>query len=49
MADDVKKGKNIHNHPVKLGDKFVCPHCQAQLPANQDCPACKLEIDWNKV
>jgi len=45
----VKKGKNVHEHPIKLGDKFVCPHCKAEVPVKQDCPVCKLEIDWDKV
>ena len=45
----IKKAKIVHNHPVKLGDKFLCPHCKAELPVKQDCPACKLDIDWGKI
>lgn len=44
-----KKSIADHKHPVKMGDKYVCPHCQAELPIKQDCPVCKLEIDWSKV
>ena len=47
--DKIKKGKNVHEHPVKLGDKFVCPHCKTVVPVKQDCPECKLEIDWDKI
>ena len=46
---EAKKGKIIHNHPTKLGDKFVCPRCKVPVPVKQDCPVCKLEIDWTKV
>jgi hypothetical protein len=45
----IKKAKITHHHPVRLGDKFVCPHCQTEVPVKQDCPVCKLEIDWTKV
>ena len=44
-----KKGKNVHEHPIKMGDKFKCPHCGAELPKMQACPECRLEIDWTKV
>jgi hypothetical protein len=44
-----KKGKHIHEHPIKMGDKFVCPRCKATLPVKQDCPECRLELDWSKV
>jgi hypothetical protein len=45
----IKKSKIEHHHPVKLGDKFICPHCKAELPVMKDCPECKLEINWDKV
>jgi uncharacterized protein (DUF983 family) len=47
MAERKKKEK--HMKPVKMGDKYICPHCQAEVPVKQDCPACKLEIDWTKI
>jgi hypothetical protein len=43
------KKKGIRERPVKIGDKYICPHCKAELPVKQDCPACRLEIDWTKV
>jgi hypothetical protein len=51
MAKDKKKGKHEHEHasPLKMGDKYICPHCKAEIPVKQDCPACKLEIDWTKI
>ena len=48
MAKDKKKEKK-HLSPIKLGDKFICPHCRIELPYNKDCPACRLEIDWTKI
>ena len=47
MAKDKKKDK--HEPPIKIGDKFVCPHCHAEVPVKHDCPACKAEIDWTKI
>jgi rubrerythrin len=47
MAKDEKKGK--HEKPIKMGDKYICPHCQTEVPVKQDCPVCKLEIDWTKI
>ena len=44
-----RKGKTKHEHPVKLGDQFLCPRCKVPLPVKQDCPSCKQEIDWSKV
>jgi hypothetical protein len=44
-----KKANIKHKHPIKMGDKFVCPHCKAQVPVKQDCPVCKLQIDWTKI
>jgi predicted amidophosphoribosyltransferase len=35
--------------PVKSGDKYLCPHCQAEVPVKKDCPVCKAEIDWTKI
>ena len=45
----INKSKIVHNHPTRLGDKFLCPHCNAPVPVKQDCPSCKLEIDWSKI
>jgi hypothetical protein len=47
MAKDKKKEK--HLPPVKVGDKYICPHCHAEVPMNQPCPTCKLDIDWTKI
>jgi transcription elongation factor Elf1 len=45
----IKKSKIVHEHPIKLGDKFICPHCKAVVPVKHDCPECRLEMDWSKV
>lgn len=47
--DKEKKEDHVHEHPVKMGDKYVCPHCQAELPVKRDCPVCKMKLDWSKV
>jgi len=47
MAKDKKKEK--HLPPIKVGEKYLCPHCQAEVPMNQPCPTCKLDIDWTKI
>jgi predicted amidophosphoribosyltransferase len=49
VAKDKKKEKHEHEPPIKLGDKYICPHCKAEIPVRQDCPHCKLEIDWTKI
>ena len=38
-----------HEPPVRVGDKFICPKCQAEVPMRQDCPTCKAVIDWSKI
>jgi hypothetical protein len=48
MAKDKDK-KHEHLPPVKIGDKYICPRCKAELPIKQDCPGCRLEIDWKKI
>jgi hypothetical protein len=35
--------------PIKSGDKYICPHCKAEVPVKHDCPSCRLEIDWTKI
>jgi primosomal protein N' len=47
MAKDKKHDK--HLPPVKVGDKYICPHCEAELPVKQSCPECRQEIDWTKI
>jgi len=47
MAKDKKKDK--HEKPIKVGDKFICPHCNAEIPVRQDCPTRHVEIDWSKI
>jgi len=49
LAKDKKKEKHEHESPIKVGDKYICPHCKAEIPVRQDCPHCKLEIDWTKI
>lgn len=52
MADTAKEKpgkKHEHADPIKVGDKFVCSKCQAEVPIEKDCPHCKAEIDWSKV
>jgi hypothetical protein len=44
-----KEKKHKHEPPIKVGDKYLCPHCRIELPYNKDCPACKLGIDWTKI
>jgi rubrerythrin len=43
------KKKEIHGKPIRIGDKYICPHCGAEVPVKQDCPSCRLEIDWTKI
>ncbi len=47
MAKD--KEKNHEHTPVKVGDKYICPKCHAEVPLNKPCPTCKLDIDWKKI
>jgi len=47
MAKEKKEHK--HEPPIKAGDKFICPHCRAEVPSHQACPVCKIEIDWTKI
>ena len=47
MPENNKKEKS--SEPVKDGDRYLCPHCQAEVPVKKNCPACKAEIDWSKV
>jgi len=49
MARDKGKEKGHGQKAVKVGDKYLCPHCHVEVPVKHDCPACKLEIDWTKV
>ncbi len=49
MAKDKKKNEGKHLPPVRIGDKYICPHCKAEVPVKQDCPSCRLEIDWTKI
>jgi hypothetical protein len=49
MAKDKGKKKEKHLPPIKIGDKYICPHCRAEVPVRQECPACHLEIDWTKI
>ena len=49
VKDKDKKKKEKHLPPIRVGDKFICPHCKAELPVKQDCPACRLDIDWTKI
>ncbi len=37
------------NTAVKEGDKYLCPHCKAEVPVKHNCPACGEEIDWSKI
>ncbi|HUT66976.1 MAG TPA: hypothetical protein VMW86_00305 [Dehalococcoidales bacterium] len=50
MAKDKGKEKG-KSKPViiKAGDKYLCPHCRTEVPVKQDCPACKVEIDWSRI
>jgi hypothetical protein len=49
MAKENKDYKHEHMTPVKVGDKYICPKCKAELPVNQPCPSCKAEIDWKRI
>lgn len=35
--------------PIKSRDKYLCPHCRAEVPVKQACPGCGEEIDWSKI
>jgi uncharacterized protein (DUF983 family) len=48
MAKEKEK-QHKHEKPIKRGDRYICPHCKAEIPMNQACPSCKLEIDWTKI
>jgi len=48
MAKD-KDEKHSHLPPIKVGDKYICPHCKAEIPVNKACPECKIEVDWSKI
>ena len=48
MAKDKEK-KHEHEKAIKVGDRYLCPHCRAEIPVKQACPVCKLEIDWTKI
>ena len=43
------KKKEKHERPVRVGDRYICPHCKAEVPVKQACPSCRLEIDWTKI
>jgi hypothetical protein len=49
MAKEKKDYKHVHETPIKVGDKYVCPKCKAELPVNQPCPTCHAELDWTKI
>ena len=49
MAKEKKDYRHVHEEPLKVGDKYICPKCKAELPINQPCPSCKAEIDWTKI
>jgi hypothetical protein len=44
-----KKSKNSSHGVKKIGQKYVCEECQAEIPIRQECPNCKKEIDWERV
>jgi hypothetical protein len=35
--------------PLRSSDKYLCPHCRAEVPVKQDCPGCGGKIDWSKI
>ena len=52
MSDTAKEKpgkKHKHEAPIKQGDKYICPHCGAEIPVNQPCPTCKLDVDWKRI
>ena len=51
VTQKINKKHQDHQHepPIKVGDKFICPHCKAEIPMNQPCPTCKLDVDWTKI
>ena len=52
MPDTAKEKpgkKHKHESPIKQGDKFICPHCGAEIPVHQACPTCKLDVDWKRI
>jgi primosomal protein N' len=46
---DKDKKKERHLPAIKVGDKYICPHCKAEVPMKQNCPTCKMDIDWSRV
>jgi hypothetical protein len=50
MAKEKKRDyEHEHGAPIKVGEKYICPKCKAEVPLNQPCPTCKLDIDWKKI
>jgi primosomal protein N' len=50
MAKDKGKEKGkVKEAAIRRGDKYHCPHCQAEVPVRQDCPVCKAEIYWTRI
>ena len=47
----VKKDKEHEKlHKIyKAGDKYHCGECGAEVHWDNDCPECKLKIDWKQV
>jgi rubrerythrin len=46
MAKTEKKQKG---QVIKVGEKYECAECHADIPIHQDCPICKKHIDWDRV
>jgi len=39
----------VHESAIKTGNKYLCPHCRAEVPVRKDCPSCNEQIDWSKI
>jgi|GEM_PF-2994850 len=47
--DPIQRPVETPATPIKSRDKYLCPHCRAEVPVKQDCPGCGEEIDWSKI
>ena len=50
MAKTEKEKEHDKAHQIyKAGDKYHCVECGTEVHWGNDCPECKLQIDWKQV
>jgi primosomal protein N' len=45
MAREKKRKGSV----IKIGERYECAECHAEVPIKQACPKCKKELDWDRV